>query len=38
MALWHCGLVSDQNKAGDIVRKILDSGDAFAAFEKGRTK
>ncbi|HAD32851.1 MAG TPA: glycosyl transferase [Methylophaga sp.] len=38
MALWHCGLVSDQNRAGDLVRKSLDSGNAFAAFEKGRTK
>jgi anthranilate phosphoribosyltransferase len=38
MALWHCGLVSDQNRAGDLVRKCLDSGNAFAAFEKGRTK
>jgi len=38
MAIWHCGLVSGQSKAGDLVRNVLDSGKAFATFQKGQTK
>lgn len=33
--LWHCGLIKSQRKAADIVRQVIDSGQAKSHFEAG---
>lgn len=36
MALWHCGIVTEQAEAAERVRDSLDSGKAYTVFEQGK--